>query len=270
MSLQLRTCSLKTTSLIIPVPLILRIAINGSIGCIFLYILLGNSFNMAETQFEYRCYGGYMGQELISFESISVSYSGKKVLENFNLSVSEGEKILLKGKSGSGKSTIFSYLMGYSRPNSGNVLFKGKLLNPANVGIVRESISYVPQNSDVADGNVRDFIHDIFSYAAVSVFPDEKSISDVFSEFGLEISVLDNDFSDLSGGEKQRLLLAISIMLNRDIFLLDEPTSSLDSDLKEKVADYYTRDPSATVLVISHDPQWEKIVDRVVEVGNGV
>ncbi len=214
--------------------------------------------------------GGYMGQELIRLESISVSYSGKKVLDDFHLSVFEGEKILLKGKSGCGKSTLFSYLMGYSKPDSGDVFFKGKTLDPATAELVRKSISYIPQNTDVGEGQVRDFIQDIFSYLAVSALPDEQSISGVFSEIGLETSLMDIDFSDLSGGEKQRLLLAISILLKRNIFLLDEPTSSLDSDLKEKVAEYYTKDPSTTLLVISHDPQWEKIVDRVVKVGNGV
>ncbi|MBP2031198.1 putative ABC transport system ATP-binding protein [Methanohalophilus levihalophilus] len=211
-----------------------------------------------------------MGQELIQFESISVSYSGKKVLEDFNLSVFEGEKILLKGKSGCGKSTLFSYLMGYSKPDSGNVFFNGKPLSPLIVGNVRTNISYVPQNADVAEGNIRDFINNIFSFSSVSVSADEQSVSDILSEFSLDNSVLDKDFSDLSGGEKQRLLLAVSILLDRNVFLLDEPTSSLDSDMKEKVAEYFTKNPSSTLLIVSHDPQWEKIVDRVVEVGNKV
>jgi putative ABC transport system ATP-binding protein len=204
-------------------------------------------------------------EEVASFQSVTVAYPGKTVLSGFSFSFAEGEKVLLRGKSGSGKSTLFSYLLGYSQPAAGSVLFRGETITSAGIGAVRGSFSYVPQNTDVGEGNVREFLGEIFSYASTPGMPDVPALAGIFRQFDLDPSLLDSDFSDLSGGEKQRLLLATSVMLGRDIFLLDEPTASLDPALKETVAEYFTSDPSLTVLVISHDPQWEAGVDRIVE-----
>jgi putative ABC transport system ATP-binding protein len=60
----------------------------------------------------------------------------------------------------------------------------------------------------------------------------------------------------------------LSLLLERNVLLLDEPTSSLDSSLKSKVVDYFVNDPSLTVVVISHDPQWEREGLRVVDIPN--
>ncbi|MCK4941335.1 ATP-binding cassette domain-containing protein, partial [candidate division WOR-3 bacterium] len=64
------------------------------------------------------------------------------------------------------------------------------------------------------------------------------------------------NFEKLSGGEKQRILIVIALLLKRSVFLLDEVTSALDSELKEKVRDFFLKGDDWTVMVISHDKDW--------------
>jgi len=68
--------------------------------------------------------------------------------------------------------------------------------------------------------------------------------------------VLRKDTSELSGGEKQRLAIIVSILLERKVFLLDEVTSSLDKQLKKKVINYFIERDDWTIVAISHDPGW--------------
>ena len=77
-------------------------------------------------------------------------------------------------------------------------------------------------------------------------------------ELGLEDDILDKNFQELSGGEKQRIGILIALLLNRDIYLLDEVTSALDVNLKKTVADYFLAREDWTLLVISHDLEWER------------
>ncbi|SNY03466.1 putative ABC transport system ATP-binding protein [Methanohalophilus euhalobius] len=209
-----------------------------------------------------------MGKNIIEYRDLSIIHSHQKVLENFNLIIKEGEKVLIRGKSGTGKSTLFLCLLGLMRPSKGDVYFKDLPVNGNSVSVVRTKIAYVPQDVDVGRDSVNEFFDTIFSYNAVGFTPDFEKIQRLLEWFELDDSILKKEFKSLSGGEKQRIILILSLLLERNVFLLDEPTSSLDSSLKSKVVDYFVNDPSLTVVVISHDPQWEREGLRVVDIPN--
>lgn len=210
----------------------------------------------------------YMDKNIIEYRNLSIIHSHQKVLENFNLIIKEGEKVLIRGKSGTGKSTLFLCLLGLMRPSKGDVYFKDLPVNGNSVSVVRTKIAYVPQDVDVGRDSVNEFFDTIFSYNAVGFTPDFEKIQRLLEWFELDDSILKKEFKSLSGGEKQRIVLILSLLLERNVFLLDEPTSSLDSSLKSKVVDYFVNDPSLTVIVISHDPQWEREGLRVVDIPN--
>jgi putative ABC transport system ATP-binding protein len=209
-----------------------------------------------------------MGKNIIEYRDLSIIHSHQKVLENFNLIIKEGEKVLIRGKSGTGKSTLFLCLLGLMRPSKGDVYFKDLPVNGNSVSVVRTKIAYVPQDVDVGRDSVNEFFDTIFSYNAVGFTLDFEKIQRLLEWFELDDSILKKEFKSLSGGEKQRIVLILSLLLERNVFLLDEPTSSLDSSLKSKVVDYFVNDPSLTVIVISHDPQWEREGLRVVDIPN--
>lgn len=210
----------------------------------------------------------YMGKNIIEYRDLSIIHSHQKVLENFNLTIKEGEKVLIRGKSGTGKSTLFLCLLGLMRPSGGDVYFKDLPVNGNSVSLVRTKVAYVPQDVDVGRDSVNEFFDTIFSYNAVGFTPSFEKVQRLLEWFELDDSILKKEFKSLSGGEKQRIVLILSLLLERNVLLLDEPTSSLDSSLKSKVVDYFVNDPSLTVVVISHDPQWEKEGLRVVDIPN--
>ena len=86
-------------------------------------------------------------------------------------------------------------------------------------------------------------------------------------ELELNQDILEKNFENLSGGEKQRIGILIALMLERDVFLLDEVTSALDSELKKKVVDHFLKHKDWTLFIISHDREWERDGVEIVEIG---
>lgn len=192
----------------------------------------------------------------VEYKNISVSFEGRSLYSNFNLTVEQGDKILISGKSGVGKTTLLRLLLGFVKPNSGSIYFQNENVDEKIVWEIRRKTAYVTQNLEISSGPVSSLIHDIFSFRA-NTNTIEKEISRWLNFFELGKDILKDHFEDLSGGEKQRVVILISLLLNRNIFLLDEPTAYLDKNLKQKVADFFIQNPKFTVIVISHDTHWQ-------------
>lgn len=209
---------------------------------------------------------------IIHYKNIGIFFDNNPVLSNFNLSVSSGEKVLITGQSGLGKSTLFKILLGFVKPNTGSIYFKGKLVSEYEITKIRKQISYVPQNTDIGDGKVKDIINDIFQIRRNKDIIWQSDLQPILDYFELKQNVLNKKFETLSGGEKQRISIIISILLHRNIFLLDEITSELDNAMKLKVTNYFLNEDEWTVLIISHDLVWKrkniKIVDLVPYTGD--
>ncbi|MEG0424987.1 ABC transporter ATP-binding protein [Cetobacterium sp.] len=190
---------------------------------------------------------------MINFKNISIKFNNKIVLHNFNLVVNTGEKILISGVSGKGKTTLLKLLLGFNTPNSGSILVDNLELNEQNINIIRNKIGYMPQSTPFLNINVEKLIHTIFNYKEnLKTKLDMNLFIKTLKEFNLDSSILSKDINQLSGGEKQRLAFVVIILLDRKIWVLDEITSSLDQDMKEKVINYIL-DTNKTVILVSHD-----------------
>lgn len=190
---------------------------------------------------------------MINFKNISIKFNNKIVLNNFNLVVNPGEKILISGVSGKGKTTLLKLLLGFSTPNSGNIFVDNLELNEQNINIIRNKIGYMPQSTPFLNVKVEKLIHTIFNYKEnLKTKLDMDILIKTLKEFNLDSSILSKSINQLSGGEKQRLAFVIVILLDRKIWVLDEITSSLDQDMKEKVTNYILN-TNKTVILVSHD-----------------
>lgn len=194
---------------------------------------------------------------MIRFENINVKFNGDYLIKDLSFSVEKGEKLLIYGQSGIGKTTIFRLLLGFEYPQAGKIFFEDKALDVKTVWEIRQKVAYVSQNLDIGGGNVSRLIQHVFSYRSnAHITVSDEKLKELFSFFRLKESILGEDFEKLSGGEKQRIAIIISVLLDRDIFLIDEPTSSLDIELKERVIRYFIENRAWTVLAISHDTDW--------------
>lgn len=190
---------------------------------------------------------------MINFKNISIKFNNKIVLHNFNLVVNTGEKILISGVSGKGKTTLLKLLLDFSTPNSGSILVDNLELNEQTINIIRNKIGYMPQSTPFLNIKIEKLIHTIFNYKEnLKTKLDMNLFIKTLKEFNLDSSILSKDINQLSGGEKQRLAFVIIILLDRKIWILDEITSSLDQDMKEKVINYILN-TNKTVILVSHD-----------------
>lgn len=195
---------------------------------------------------------------MIKFKNISLSFNNKDVLKNLSLSINEGEKILIRGKSGTGKTSLLKMLLGFSKPKSGEIFFNEMLLDSKSIWKIRKKIAYIDQDVNSIGETVYDwfnFVKNIKTNRKINF--DSSSILNYFDFFHLDKSLLNSSILALSGGEKQRISIVTALLLKRKIFLLDEITASLDTELKRKTVDLFLSNPEFTILTISHDSFWE-------------
>ena len=191
---------------------------------------------------------------VFAFENVSIGNPEGAILDGFNLTVKPREKVLITGRSGIGKTTIFRLILGFRKPQDGQVLFRGEKVDSQIAWRVRRQVAYVSQDVALGHGTVRDFFDRVFSYRAnAEIAPDERGIREMLDRLQMPPAILGKDLADISGGEKQRIGISAAILLQRQIFLLDEITAALDPDLKRDVMKIFLEKPEWTVLAIAHD-----------------
>lgn len=207
---------------------------------------------------------------MIRYENVGFSPAGQPVLKGFGLEVGRGEKVIIYGKSGTGKSTVLKMLLGFVRPETGAVFFDGREVDRKTVWEVRRRVAYVSQDLDISDDKAGDFLEWAFSIKANQACGRSREKMRVAMDWlELDRDLLDKEMADLSGGEKQRLALALAVTLGRDIFLLDEVTSAVDPEMKARIVGYFSTLEAATVLAVSHDETWLRVDGmRVVKLGD--
>ncbi|MBC8344551.1 MAG: ATP-binding cassette domain-containing protein [Bacteroidetes bacterium] len=195
---------------------------------------------------------------LLELNNVSLSFKDQSLFENINLSINKGDKLVISGPSGTGKTSLLKLILGFIPGFEGQISFQNETITHHNIWKVRRSIGYISQDSDIGEGKVGQLIEDIFSLKVnIKLKPDPGKIKELFHFFRLEESTLAKDFEELSGGEKKRVAIIISILLKRDFFFLDEITSGLDDEVLKTVIGYFM-ESDHTAIIISHDKEWMK------------
>ncbi len=203
---------------------------------------------------------------ILEINDLTIQFGNKVILKEFSLYVASGKKVVITGESGRGKSTILRSILGFVRPVRGSISILGRLLTEETVWDLRRLMAYVPQEPDLGDGLLKNSIERPFSFRANSHLRDNlKRVPEFFRQFSLPMDLLDKRATSLSGGEKQRIALIIALLLNRDILLLDEPTSALDDKNSKRVGDFLFSLKETTVLCVSHNRDFIKMADQVIE-----
>lgn len=213
----------------------------------------------------------------VTFENVDFNYETRPdvtVLSKFNLDVKEGQNIAIVGPSGAGKSTLASLLLRFYKPTNGNILFDGISAKEYNLQELRSSMAIVPQEvmlfagtikENIAYGNTEASEEQIMKAAKnanafnfINAFPD-----------GFETLVGDRGIQ-LSGGQKQRIAIARAVLKDPKILILDEATSSLDSESEQLVQEALELlMKGRTTFVIAHRLSTIKKADKIIVLNHG-
>lgn len=210
----------------------------------------------------------------ISFSNVSFSYTTNEVLKNISFDINKGERIGFVGESGSGKSTIFNLLSKLYLNQKGSILINGIDIKELDNNSLRSNLSLIPQNPYIFNFSIKD------NLKIGNVNVSDKEIVDACKEASIydRIMSLDKGFDTvvgeggvtLSGGEKQRLAIARSLVKNTDVILFDEATSSLDNITQNDVQQaIFGIDRSKTILIIAHRLSTVVHCDRIYVMDKG-
>ncbi len=211
----------------------------------------------------------------ISFKNVSFSYKdGEKVLENFNLDVKAGETIALVGETGSGKSTIVNLACRFYEPTKGEVLIDGVDYRKRSLLWLQSNLGYVLQAPHLFSGTIKDNI----KYGRLGATDEEimeaaKLVN--AHEFIMKLDkVYDTEVGEggnrLSTGEKQLISFARAILANPKIFVLDEATSSIDTETEQIIQTAIQKVlENRTSFIIAHRLSTIRSADRILVIRDG-
>lgn len=203
----------------------------------------------------------------ILFKDVTFSYDFKNnVVNKLNLKIDEGEKVVIYGKSGSGKSTVAKILTRYLDVERGKVFINGYDINDYNLWSIREGITYVSQNEFLLTDTIYNNINMKGTRDAEYIFDVCKMIGvDKIVKFknGGYNMILEENGSNISGGERERILLARAFVRDSDIYILDESFSEIDSlSEREILGKIFSKYKDKMIIVISHRMDNNDLYDR--------
>jgi ATP-binding cassette subfamily C protein CydCD len=212
----------------------------------------------------------------IHFEGVTVRYPGRSgdAVSDVSFTVEPGETVALVGPSGVGKSTLLNVLLGFVAPAAGRVRIGGVDLAEADVEEWRSRVAWVPQRPHLYAGSIAENVRlarpDADDTAVRRALGDAGALEFVDALPDGARTVLGEDGSGLSAGQRQRLALARAFLADRPVLLLDEPTASLDGATEAEVVAAVRRlAVGRTVLLVVHRPALLEVADRVVRLEAG-
>lgn len=206
----------------------------------------------------------------IVFETNNVSFNN--MIQYKDIQIKEGKVNFIVGKSGTGKSTLLRLFNGMLSPSDGTITYNDIDISQMDTITLRKDVLLISQSVYLFDGSIEENFKEFYRYRDMAAPTQE-----VMKEF-LELCCipfpLDKDCTTMSGGEKQRVYIAIYLSFLPKVIMLDEPTSALDKENSNDVIENlitFAKDKGITVIIVSHDPKiTEKFAEEVITIERGV
>lgn len=200
----------------------------------------------------------------INVNKLCFSYDNKQVIHDLSFTIEQQDKIMLFGSNGSGKSTFVKIFAGLLTDYDGTIIINGIDIRKYDIDYLRKQMSIAMQDPYLFEGTVIDNIISDRSKL------DGNKLMDVLKNLGIE-HLTNRRVEDLtvplSGGEKQKIALARTLLSNAALLILDEPTNALDEQ-SVKWLDFYIRNSKQTILLITHDNRLISCVNKIIRLGS--
>ena len=207
---------------------------------------------------------------MLAVDDITVRFGNECVLDHFSCEVFRGDFVCISGVSGCGKSSLLKAVIGFVPIKSGSIRVGEYELNDKTCSSIRKCVLYLPQELSFPSESVYDFTVQILKVDRTKNI--QKSTAQLYenlSLLGLEKEILDKRLSEISGGQRQRVALAALALLDKELWLLDEPTAALDEMSRNLVIDFLLarQREGKTIVVVSHDPCFASHCTKLIRLG---
>ena len=215
---------------------------------------------------------------LLELKQITLNYknynTSVEVIKGINLSIKNGEKVAVVGKSGSGKTSLIMLMAGLEKPTTGEIIFDEQVISNFNedqladirkkkIGIVFQSFYLIPNYTALENVALILEIN--------GVEKSKEKAEELLVQFGLQ-NRLHHFPTQLSGGEQQRVAIARSMAVQPKLILADEPTGNLDTENSDKISELlfeYANKNNSSFVLVTHDLKFAEKCDHVIKIEDG-
>ena len=214
-------------------------------------------------------------QNILDFKNVSFKYEEKDndVIKNINFEIKKGEKVGIIGGTGSGKTTLIKLIERFFTRTSGVILYKGKDINQYNITNLRNEISLVSQKASLFKGTIRSNLEMGKKDATIEEMEESLKMSCAYEFVKKYDDYLDHKVEEggknFSGGQKQRLSIARSLIKDSEILILDDSTSALDYLTEKLLKENINKMEDKTVIIVAQRVSTVKNCDKIIVMYHG-
>lgn len=202
-------------------------------------------------------------------DNISISFGDECVLNHFSCHVEKGVFVCITGVSGCGKTSLLKSFLGLTPLVGGCIKVGGDMLNEATCSAIRKQIAYLPQDLALPYETVGEAVRQVLKIDGMNMHSSTPLLCENLAKLGLDEELLDKRVAEISGGQRQRLMLAVLSLLDRKVWLLDEPTAALDKASRDYVIDFLLEQQGRgkTIVAVSHDSFFSSKCSAIIQLG---
>lgn len=193
---------------------------------------------------------------MLQADNISVQYGDERVLDCFSCHVERGSFACVAGASGCGKTSLLKAFMGLAPLVEGAIRVGEYILNEQTCNAIRKQVAYLPQDLALPYDTVAETVAHVLKIGGLRYdHAANQLLRANLTKLGLDEELLGKRMAEISGGQRQRLVLAVLALLNREVWLLDEPTAALDRASRDYVIEFLLEQQQRgkTIVAVSHD-----------------
>ena len=205
---------------------------------------------------------------MLHINNACIAFGTEVLFSGFEMKLEKGETACIVGQSGCGKTSLLNAVMGFVPLYEGTIKVGGTLLDKSTIDLVRRQIAWIPQELALPFEWVKEMVSLPFELKVNRSVPfSEERLFMCFDELGLEHELYFKRVNEVSGVQRQRIMLAVAALLNKPLIVIDEPTSALDTGSTDKVLAFFRRqaEKGAAVLAVSHDKDFASGCHYLIE-----
>jgi polar amino acid transport system ATP-binding protein/putative ABC transport system ATP-binding protein len=209
---------------------------------------------------------------MIEINNLTLSLGGKDLFHGVSFALDKGETACIMGASGSGKTSLLRAILGFIPIADGTITIDGEMITPLSAETFRQDISYLPQELALPCETVCEMVQMPFTLKVnKNKTFSKKAMMEEWGKLDIAPSLYDKKVSEISGGQRQRMMLAVSGLLDKSLLLLDEPTSALDTSTAQLVSRYVCAlaAKGTIVLAVSHSNEFASCCNKIIKLDNG-